>query len=80
MAHRYATRKMSRRGSKGGLLLSVTLELHSPTILFVIISGNEPLSRVCYLARARAMARVVLAQIEFARAICGSRKISPMLH
>ena len=38
-----------------------------------------PLSRVCYLARARAMARVVLAQIEFARAICGSRKISPML-
>ena len=26
--------------------------------------------RVCYLARARAMARVVLAQIEFARAIC----------
>ena len=36
--------------------------------------------RVCYLARARAMARVVLAQIEFARAICGSRKILPMLH
>ena len=25
------------------------------------------------------MARVVLAQIEFARAICGSRKILPML-
>ena len=36
--------------------------------------------RVCYLARARAMARVVLAQIEFARAICGSRKSLPMLH
>ena len=35
--------------------------------------------RVCYLARARAMARVVLEQIEFARAICGSRKILPML-
>ena len=31
--------------------------------------------RVCYLARARAMARVVLAQFEFTRAICGSRKI-----
>ena len=37
-------------------------------------------TRVCYLARARAMARAVLAQIEFARAICGSRKILPMLH
>ena len=37
------------------------------------------LSRVCYLARARAMARVVLAQIEFTRAICGSRKILSML-
>ena len=35
--------------------------------------------RVCYLARARAMARVVLAQIEFTRAICGSRKILSML-
>ena len=35
--------------------------------------------RVCYLARARAMARVVLAQIEFTRAICGSRKILTML-
>ena len=41
---------------------------------------QKQLCRVCYLARARAMARVVLAQIEFARAICGSRKISPMLH
>ena len=27
--------------------------------------------QVCYLVRARAMARVVLAQIEFTRAICG---------
>ena len=35
--------------------------------------------RVCYLVQARAMARVVLAQIEFARAICGSRKILSML-
>ena len=26
-------------------VLSVTLELHSPTILFVIISGNVPLSQ-----------------------------------
>ena len=34
---------------------------------------------VCYLARARAMARVVLAQIEFTRAICGPRKILPLL-
>ena len=39
----------------------------------------EHVHRVCYLARARAMARVVLTQIEFARAICGSRKILPML-
>ena len=31
-------------------LLSVTLELHSPTILFVIISGNEPLSQLSLLA------------------------------
>ena len=35
--------------------------------------------RVYYLARARAMARVVLALIEFERAICGSRKILPVL-
>ena len=35
--------------------------------------------RVCYLARARAMARVVLAQIEFTRAIRGSSKISRCL-
>ena len=42
-------------------------------------STVDTLCRVCYLARARAMARVVLAQIEFARAICGSRKLLPML-
>ena len=40
---------------------------------------NKHCNRVCYLARARAMARLVLAQIEFARAICGSRKILLML-
>ena len=43
------------------------------------IEAEETHYRVCYLARARAMARVVLAQIEFAGAICGSRKILPML-
>ena len=32
------------------VVLSVTLELHSPTILFVIISGNEPLSQLSLLA------------------------------
>ena len=32
------------------IVLSVTLELHSPTILFVIISGNEPLSQLSLLA------------------------------
>ena len=31
-------------------VLSVTLELHSPTILFVIIYGNEPLSQLSLLA------------------------------
>ena len=38
---------------------------------------NLALCRVCYLARARAMARVVLAQIEFKRA--SSRRFLPML-
>ena len=40
------------------------------------ISIPVRIRRVCYLARARAMAHVVLAQIEFTRAIRGSRKIS----
>ena len=44
-----------------------------------IVFYHISITRVFYLARARAMACLVLAQIEFTRAICGSRKILPML-
>ena len=43
--------KKSTSSSKMGFsieLLSVTLELHSPTILFVIISGYNVLSDYCH--------------------------------
>ena len=61
-----------------GLWSMVMFDKHCCSYMFNDVNDQLVINctRVCYLARARA--RVVLAQIEFARAICGSRKILPM--